>query len=100
MPGAASPVGSRLMSADKAALDATYTPTGARVVLEFSRRVPFPPESVVHVCYDFVGNGLLRETYGTPPYTHTKFAADGDVSYHYRLSYWIPTPRIMRFMSV
>jgi hypothetical protein len=72
-------------------------PTGARVILEFVREAPIPPNRVIRAFYDIAGNGALREALGTPELTHTKPNLSGGVSYYYRLSYWIPARWIMRF---
>jgi hypothetical protein len=72
-------------------------PTGARVILEFVREAPIPPNRAIRALYDIAGNGALREALGTPQLTHTKSNPSGAVSYYYRLSYWIPARWIMRF---
>jgi hypothetical protein len=76
---------------------APASPTGARVILEFVREAPIPPNRVIRAFYDIAGNGALREALGTPELTHTKPNSNGGVSYYYRLSYWIPARWIMRF---
>jgi hypothetical protein len=77
--------------------DGPAVPTGARVVLEFVREAPIPPNRVIRALYDIAGNGALREALGTPELTHTRPNSGGGVSYYYRLSYWIPAHWIMRF---
>ena len=73
--------------------------TGARVTVEFTRSAPVPPDTEVCVYYDIAENGGLREIAGIPQLTHTT-ARQGrpSRSYHYRLSYWIAAPAIMRFI--
>jgi hypothetical protein len=73
-------------------------PTGARVKVEFFRRVPLPQNIDIRVQYDIAENGGLREILGIPQLTHTTVGEGGSASYHYRLSHWIPAPEVMRFV--
>ena len=73
--------------------------TGARVTVEFSRPAPVPPNSPLRVYYDIAENGGLREIVGIPQLTHTTACqVSSGRLYHYRLSYWIAAPSVMRFI--
>lgn len=75
-------------------------PSGARVTAEFSRSAPLSPSGEIRLCYDFEGNGRLREVVGTPRLTHTTAPqSQRDPTYHYRISHWITASSIMRFLA-
>jgi len=71
--------------------------TGARVTVTFSRTEPVPVRHAVSVHYKIAEEGRARELQGTPQLTHT-FLYGGHISYHYRLSQWIPATSIMDFV--
>ncbi len=71
--------------------------TGARVVIEFRRKMPLAAGQRVTARYDFAGDGNLREGMGIALPIGAVVRWGRTVQYHYRFSYWIPACGLMDF---
>ena len=75
------------------------SPTGVRVVVEFSCKVSLAAGQSVTARYDFAGDGNLREGVGIAMPIRTDVRWGSAVLYHYRLSYWIAPSALMNFAA-
>ena len=78
---------------------AARPPTGARVVVEFSREMALAAGQRVTVRFCFAGDGTLREGIGVARPIRTVVRWGRSVRYHYRVSYWIAPAELMNFVT-
>ena len=73
---------------------------GVRVTLEFNRSLPLPAGETVRVRYDFTGNGAFLDCVGIAQATHVAARRGHLVTFHYRLSHWVPPSTLSRIREM